>query len=86
MAIFNSDLHVNVGWRRYTMRMQLYLNGETRQFEQPLTIAGLLMILGLSERKIAVEVGRVIIPKSRHGVHLLQEGDRVEIIQAMGGG
>jgi sulfur carrier protein len=68
------------------MRMQLYLNGEIRQFDHPLTVAGLLKILGLSERRIAVEVGRVIIPKSRHGGHLLQEGDRVEIIQAMGGG
>ena len=68
------------------MRMQLYLNGEIRQFDQPLTIAELLRNLGLSDRKIAVEVGRVIIPKSRHGGHLLQEGDRVEIIQAMGGG
>lgn len=68
------------------MRMQLYLNGEIRQFDQALTIAELLMLLGLSERKIAVEVGRVIIPKSRHGGHLLQEGDHVEIIQAMGGG
>lgn len=66
--------------------MQLYLNGERRQFDQPMTIAGLLECLGLSERRIAVEVGRVIIPKSRHGEHLLQEGDRVEIIQAMGGG
>ncbi len=66
--------------------MQLYLNGEHRQFDQPMTIAGLLECLGLSERRIAVEVGCVIIPKSRHGEHLLQEGDRVEIIQAMGGG
>ena len=68
------------------MRMQLYLNGEIRQFDHPMSITELLRILGLSERKIAVEVGRLIIPKSRHGEHLLQEGDRVEIIQAMGGG
>lgn len=68
------------------MCMQLYLNGEPRRFEAPLSVAELLALLGMAERRIAVEVGQVIVPKSRHAGHLLQDGDRVEIIQAMGGG
>ena len=68
------------------MHMQLYLNGELRQFEQATNIATLLDMLGLGGRRVAVEVGQVIVPKSRHAEYLLQEGDRVEIIQAMGGG
>lgn len=68
------------------MHMQLYLNGELRQFEQATSIATLLDMLGLGGRRVAVEVGQVIVPKSRHAEYLLQEGDRVEIIQAMGGG
>jgi sulfur carrier protein len=68
------------------MRMQLYLNGELRHFEQPISIAALLDTLGMGGRRVAVEVGQVIVPKSRHDRHLLQDGDRVEIIQAMGGG
>ena len=68
------------------MAMQLYLNGEPRQFEQPLSIAMLIDALGLREHRLAVEVERAIVPKSRHACHLLQDGDRVEIIQAMGGG
>ena len=66
--------------------MQLYLNGEPHQFEQPMSISALLETLGMAGRRIAVEVERVIVPKSRHASHLLQDGDRVEIIQAMGGG
>ena len=68
------------------MRMQLYLNGEPRQFEQAISIAVLLDTLGIGSRRVAVEVGQVVVPKSRHAEHLLQDGDRVEIIQAMGGG
>lgn len=68
------------------MPMQVYLNGEPRRFEQPISIAALLETLGMSGHRIAVEVERVIVPKSRHASHFLQNGDRVEIIQAMGGG
>lgn len=68
------------------MSMRLYLNGEPRQFQQPLSIAMLIETLGLHERRVAVEVEHVIVPKSRHAGHLLQDGDRVEIIHALGGG
>lgn len=68
------------------MPMELYLNGEPRRFEAPLSIAELLVSLGMAEHRIAVEVGQAIVPKSRHAEHLLQDGDRVEIVQAMGGG
>lgn len=66
--------------------MELYLNGELRHFETGLDIFGLVEQLGLSGHRIAVEVNRQIVPKSRHAGYPLQAGDRVEIIQAMGGG
>jgi sulfur carrier protein len=66
--------------------MELYLNGEVRQFETGLSVAGLMDLLSLQGQRIAVEVNRCIIPKSRHAETRLNDGDRVEIIQAMGGG
>jgi sulfur carrier protein len=66
--------------------MELYLNGELRQLDSGIDIQQLIEQLGLSGRRFAVEVNRQIIPKSRHAGHFLQNGDRVEIIQAMGGG
>lgn len=68
------------------MSMELYLNGELRQFDSGLDIHRLVEQLGLAGRRIAVEVNRQIVPKSRHAGYPLQNGDRVEIIQAMGGG
>lgn len=66
--------------------MELYLNGEIRRVDDGMTVAALVDSLGLSQQRLAVEVNRSIVPRSRHAEHRLQTGDRVEIIQAMGGG
>ena len=41
---------------------------------------------GLVERRVAVEVNGSIVPRSAHPQHALREGDRVEIVHALGGG
>jgi sulfur carrier protein len=66
--------------------MELYLNGELRRFEDGIRISDLTLALGLDGQRFAVEVNRGIVPKGLHGDHALQNGDRVEIIQAFGGG
>lgn len=66
--------------------MELYLNGEPRQVGENISISELTQSLGLAGQRFAVEVNRGIVPKSQHDGHRLQPGDRVEIIQAMGGG
>lgn len=66
--------------------MKLQINGQARVFPGPLSVHALLQAVGLGERRVAVEVNQHIVPRSRHEQHLLAEGDRVEIIQAIGGG
>jgi sulfur carrier protein len=66
--------------------MQIFVNGSPRGLTAPMTVTELLAELGLSERRLAVEVNREIVPKSRHAKHCLQDGDHVELVQAMGGG
>ena len=67
--------------------MRIHLNGDSRDFpDLPLTLAELLRQAGLGERRVAVEVNREVIPRGRHAEHRLADGDRVEIIQAIGGG
>lgn len=51
----------------------------------PPTLATLLQELKITGR-YAVEVNQSIVPRSRHGSHELRRGDRVEIVQAIGGG
>lgn len=66
--------------------MQIQLNGELRAFIPGLTVAQLIDELGLSGRRIAVECNEHIVPKSEHGTTRLAEGDRIEIVHAIGGG
>lgn len=66
--------------------MRIRLNGEDRDFEGPLDIRGLLSRLGLEPAKIAVERNLEIVPRSQYGATALAEGDRLEIVQFIGGG
>jgi sulfur carrier protein len=50
------------------------------------TIAALLELLQLGERRIAVELNLDIVPRSLHSNTLLREGDALEIVHAIGGG
>lgn len=66
--------------------MQILLNGEPRECAQAATIATLLEQAGYGQRRVAVEVNREIVPRGLHVEYALNDGDRVEIIQAVGGG
>ena len=66
--------------------MDIVLNGESRSLATPVTVLELLQAEGLGERRVAVEVNGEIVPRSRHAESRLHEGDRVEIVHALGGG
>lgn len=66
--------------------IEVMVNGTARRFAQPLGLAALLAELELSGKKIAVERNGEIVPRSAHGATLLQDGDRLEIVAAVGGG
>jgi thiazole synthase len=66
--------------------MRLTINGEERNFEDPLTVAELLDRIGLDTRKVAVERNREIVSKSNYqGVSLI-DGDKLEVVHFIGGG
>jgi sulfur carrier protein len=62
------------------------INGETRQFEPALRFDQLVERLGLSGKRIAVERNGEIVPRSQFSTRALEEGDRLEIVVAVGGG
>lgn len=66
--------------------MQIRLNGQDYPLAEPASIVDLLQQLDLVGKRLAVEVNEQIIPKSRHAATLLQAGDCVEIVHAIGGG
>lgn len=66
--------------------MNLFLNGEQATAPDSVTLAVLLEKLGLPQKGVAVERNREIVPKSAYSVTVLSEGDRIEIVQFVGGG
>ena len=48
--------------------------------------ARVIEMLALGERRVAVEVNGEIVPRSRYAEHELRDGDRIEIVHAVGGG
>jgi len=66
--------------------IQVTVNGAARRFERPLAVTELVAELALSGKKIAVERNGEIVPKSAHASTLVADGDRLEIVVAVGGG
>jgi len=66
--------------------MNVYLNGEQQELALDSSLAALVEAMGLGGQRIAVEVNQEIVPRSQYADHRLQEGDRVEVVRAIGGG
>jgi sulfur carrier protein len=66
--------------------IQLTVNGEDRQFDRELTVAQLLEAMELAGKRVALERNGEIVPRSRFPEQRLENGDRLEIVVAVGGG
>ncbi|MBW8457318.1 MAG: sulfur carrier protein ThiS [Thiobacillus sp.] len=66
--------------------IELVINGETRSFPAPLTLAQLIELQNLAGKRIAIEKNGEIVPRSQHATTSLVSGDRLEIVVAVGGG
>ncbi|MBI5451629.1 MAG: sulfur carrier protein ThiS [Gammaproteobacteria bacterium] len=66
--------------------MEIVLNGAPRSIADGTSVTALVESLGLTGKRIAVEINLEIVPRSLHASQLLQSGDRVEIVHAIGGG
>jgi len=68
------------------MNLTIQLNGQETRLERVRTVEDLLAHLGYQDKRIAVERNGDIVPKSLHDRTALLEGDRLEIVVAVGGG
>jgi sulfur carrier protein len=66
--------------------MRLTVNGQTHELPGPLSVSALLEHLALAGKRIAVERNGQVVPRSLHPETPLCDGDRLEIIVAVGGG
>jgi len=66
-------------------KLSITLNGESITLPSN-KLEDLLDSLNLQNKRYAVEINREIIPRSKHSSYKLSENDRIEIVEAVGGG
>ncbi|MDO9270494.1 MAG: sulfur carrier protein ThiS [Methylobacter sp.] len=66
--------------------MIVYVNGETRDCAENSRVVDVVTDLGLTGKKIAIELNKEILPFQQYDTQRLQAGDRLEIVHAIGGG
>ena len=66
--------------------VEVTVNGEPCRTPAGSLVTELIAQLGLDGRRVAVAIGREVVPRSEHALRRLRDGDRVEILEAVGGG
>ena len=66
--------------------MQIIVNGEQRDVTDGLTAEQLVTDMDIAGKRIAMEVNLEIVPRSSYSEHILNTGDKIEIVHAVGGG
>jgi len=66
--------------------LSLTVNGEPHRAPAGTTVRGLVELLQLGGRRVAVAIDRNVVPRSEHATRTLRDGDRIEILEAVGGG
>ncbi|MEO8331866.1 MAG: sulfur carrier protein ThiS [Gallionella sp.] len=62
------------------------INGATRQFPASISVASLIDEMGLAGKRIALERNGEIVPRSLFAAQQLADGDKLEVVVAVGGG
>lgn len=71
---------------QHASSVDIIVNGTPQHAPAHWTVQDLAESLGLTGKRVAIEVNLAIIPRSRLAFHRLNSGDRVEIVHAIGGG
>jgi sulfur carrier protein len=66
--------------------IQVVVNGAPQRFARPMPVSALIETLSLAGKKLAIERNGEIVPRSAHASTLVVDGDKLEIVVAVGGG
>lgn len=66
--------------------IELIINGTSRHFDAPLDVIRLVEQLDLAGKRIALERNGEIVPRTQFNTTSLADGDKLEIVVAVGGG
>ena len=67
-------------------RLNITFNGDALEIDGPLAVDQLLAKLEINERRVAVEHNLQILKRAAYGSTMVRDGDRIEVVNAVGGG
>ena len=62
------------------------LNGESRSVEKDHSVYDLINALSLTNQALAIAVNREVVPRAQWATHRFSDGDKVDVVRAIGGG
>ncbi|UNH39161.1 sulfur carrier protein ThiS [Moellerella wisconsensis] len=66
--------------------MRIIINNQIKEFESPLTVSQLLILLARSQAGTALAINQIIIPRAQWETHKINDGDNILLFQAIAGG
>ena len=66
--------------------MKIIVNGESREFKDAITVSALLSELSLEGKVMAAAVNMEIVKQDSWSTHVLNDGDKLELLDFVGGG
>ncbi len=73
----NSDLRIMI---------VIELNGESRSVAKDHSVHDLINALSLTNQALAIAVNREVVPRAQWATHRFSDGDKVDVVRAIGGG
>jgi len=66
--------------------MTIIVNGEDKTYTEGISLLAMLEDLGLSDKVMAAAVNMNIVKQESWGTHILNDGDKLELLDFVGGG
>jgi len=66
--------------------MNIIINGESRDFSSGLTVMNILRELSLEGKVMAAAINMEIVKQDTWNTHIVNDGDKLELLDFVGGG
>ncbi len=66
--------------------MNIIVNGESKNVDDNYSTEQLIVDMGLGGKRVALELNMAIVPRSNYAQTFVADGDKIEIVRAIGGG
>ena len=67
-------------------KIQIYINGKKKNIDASSNLIDILAVYSLKNKLVAIEINQEVIPKSNYKKKKINQNDKIEILELIGGG